>query len=399
MITRQLLPDLLEALDEAPAVCLLGPRQTGKTTLALEVAAARGGLYLDLESEQDRARLTEPELYLEQRLDRLVILDEVHRTPGLFPVLRGLIDRGRREARGNGRYLLLGSAAPGLLRQSGESLAGRVRFLELAPFSLGEPTGADRDTLWVRGGFPGSLLAPTDEQSLRWRRDFIRTYLERDIPQFGPRLPAETLRRFWTMLAHRQGTPLNAAELARSTGTDVRTVMRYLDLLVDLLLVRRLPSWQANLGKRLVKAPRVYLRDSGLLHALLGLGDAEALLAHPVVGASWEGFVVETLMMAATDAPLASYYRSSGGAEVDLLLEFAGGERWVVEVKRSADPRPERGFHAACADLQPTRRLVVYPGHEQFPLPGNAAAIPLAPLVAELAERAHRSPCGASAST
>lgn len=387
MIARRLLPQLDQALDEVPAVCLLGPRQVGKTTLALQVAESRHGLYVDLESEQDRARLTEPELYLGQRLDRLVVLDEVHRTPDLFPVLRGLIDRARRDGQGNGRYLLLGSAALGLLRQSGESLAGRVRFLELTPFTVQEPTGRAPDTLWVRGGFPGSLLAASAEQSLRWRRDFLRTYLERDIPQFGPRLAAETLRRFWTMLAHRQGAPLNVAELARSIGMDARTATRYLDLLVDLLLVRRLAPWHANLGKRLVKAPRLYLRDTGLLHALLGITDLEALLGHPVAGASWEGFAIEALLAGAPDGIEVYYYRTSGGAEIDLLLVLPGGERWAVEIKRSAVPRPERGFHAACLDLAPARRFVVYPGSERYPLTAEVEAVPLLDLAAELAHR------------
>jgi uncharacterized protein len=380
MIIRQLFDPLIEALREAPAACLLGPRQAGKTTLALEVAGQLGGLYLDLESEQDQAKLQEPEAYLSRHLDKLVILDGVHRVPGLFPVLRGLIDRARRAGTRTGRYLLLGSAALALLRQSGESLAGRVRFLELAPFTVLEPTGYALEALWLRGGFPESLLAASDARSLRWRQDFIRTYLERGIPQFGPRIASETLRRFWTMLAHRQGAPLNVAELARSLGGDAKTVSRYLDLLVDLFLARRLMPWHANIGKRLVKAPRLYLRDSGFVHALLGIGDRDTLLGHPVVGASWEGFVIETLLVCAPEGVAAHYYRASGGAEIDLLLTFPSGERWAVEVKRSLTPRAERGFHAACEDLSPSRRFVVYPGAERFPLLANVEAIPLPEL-------------------
>ena len=382
MINRQLIDPLLQAaLREAPAVCLLGPRQVGKTTLALEVAGRVGGLYLDLESEQDRAKLTEPEAYLARHLDKLVILDEVHRTPNLFPLLRGLIDRARREGQRTGRYLLLGSAALDLLRQSGESL---VRFLELSPFTVLEPTGHTLESLWLRGGFQESLLVPSDGQSLRWRQDFIRTYLERDIPQFGPRIAAVTLRRFWTMLAHRHGAPLNVAELARSLGVDTKTAARYLDMLVDLFLARRLAPWHANVGKRPVKAPRLFLRDSGLAHALLGIGDSEALLAHPIVGASWEGFVIENLLACAPDAVAAHYYRTSGGAEIDLLLTLPNGERWAVEVKRSLAPRPERGFHAACEDVAPTHRFVVYPGAERYPLGTGIEAIPLSDLAAEL---------------
>ncbi|MBM3322108.1 ATP-binding protein [candidate division WOR-3 bacterium] len=387
MIRRTLTASLLRALDEVPAVCLLGPRQVGKTTLALAVKRTRTAQYLDLESEQDRAKLAEPELYLEQHRDKLVILDEVHRTPGLFPVLRGLIDRGRRRGRGNGRYLLLGSASFDLLRQSGESLAGRVRYLELTPFSVLEPTRKSADVLWLRGGFPDSLLARNGDVSLRWRRDFIRTYLERDIPQFGPRIAAETLRRFWTMLAHRQGGMLNASELARNLGVDAKTAARYLDLLVDLLLVRRLQPWHANVGKRLVKSPRLFLRDSGVLHALLGIADGDALLAHPVAGASWEGFVVENLLAVAPEGTTGHFYRTAGGAELDLLLVFADGERWAVEVKRSLRPRPERGFYAACEDLKPDRRYVVYPGAERYPLGDDVEAVPPAALAADVLHR------------
>lgn len=384
MIERAISPVLSQALDETPAVCLLGPRQTGKTTLALAIREKRSAIYLDLESERDRSKLQDAELYLEGHLDRLVILDEVHRAPGLFPVLRGLIDRARRTGPTYGRYLLLGSASLDLLRQSGESLAGRIRYLELHPFSLQETGTTAMEALWLRGGFPDSYLAPDEMRSLRWRLDFIRTYLERDIPQFGPRIAAETLRRFWTMLAHRQGAPLNAAELARSMGVDVKTISRYLDLLGDLFLIRRLPPWHANVGKRLMKSPRIYLRDSGLLHALLDLGDRDGLLAHPVVGASWEGFAVENLLQAAPEGVAGYFYRTSGGAEIDLLLAFPGGGKWAIEVKRGPNPKPERGFHEASADLEPTRRLVVYPGTERYPLAKDIEAVPLPALCAEL---------------
>lgn len=386
MIARSLTPALVEALAERPAVCLLGPRQVGKTTLALEVASRSDALYLDLESEQDRAKLAEPELYLERHLDRLVILDEVHRSPGLFPVLRGLIDRARRAGAGKGRYLLLGSASLDLLRQSGESLAGRVRYLELSPFSVLEPTDRTPDELWLRGGFPDSLLAPANAASQRWRQDFIRTYLERDIPQLGPRIAAETLRRFWTMLAHAQGGLLNVAGLARNLGVDTKTASRYLDLLVDLFLVRRLPPWHANVGKRLVRSPKVYLRDSGILHALLGIADMETLLGHPVLGQSWEGFVVENLLVSAPEGVTGHFYRTSGGAEIDVVLVFPDGSCWAVEVKRSLTPHATRGFHAACADLAPTKRFIVYPGHELYPLGEGIEAVPLADLATALHE-------------
>src|SRR5215470_16289040 len=333
MIQRRLQSILAQRLNEYPAVALLGPRQVGKTTLALALAETRPSLYLDLESAADRAKLADPELYLADHEDKLVILDEVHRLPNLFQPLRGLIDRGRRQGKRTGRFLLLGSASIDLLQQSGETLAGRIAYIELAPFDATEIAREQVNSLWVRGGFPDSLLAPDDAASLRWRQDFIRTYLERDIPQLGPRVPAETLRRFWTMLAHHQGGLVNAAQLARGLGVDGKTVARYLDLLVDLLLVRRLPPWHKNVGKRLVKSPKVFIRDSGVTHALLGLSDKEALLGHPIVGSSWEGFVLENLLTMMIPEAEASFYRTSAGAEVDLVLTFPGGRTWAIEIK------------------------------------------------------------------
>jgi predicted AAA+ superfamily ATPase len=384
MIERRIAPEVASLLGNVPVVGLIGPRQVGKTTLALEMAENRPAVYLDLESESDRARMGSPELYFEDHADELVILDEVHRTPGLFETLRGVIDTGRREGKGTGRFLLLGSAALELLAQSGESLAGRISFAELTPFDLTE-VGADHlDDLWVRGGFPDSFLARSNRGSLRWRRDFIRTYLERDIPELGPRIPAETLRRLWTMLAHNQGGLLNAAQLARSLGVTGATIGRYLDLMVDLLLVRRLPPHLTNVGKRLVRSPKVYVRDSGLLHALLGLVDKEALLGHPVVGTSWEGMVIENLLALVGDQADASFYRTSGGAEVDLVLDWPDGRVWAIEIKRSSTPKPERGLRSALDDLQPERAFVVYAGEERFRLAENVEAIGLAELLAEL---------------
>lgn len=375
MIARRLISRLKERLLHSPAVVLLGPRQVGKTTLALEISAECASIYLDMEDENDRAKLSNPNRYLADHEDELVILDEVHRVPELFQQLRGLIDRGRREGRANGRFLLLGSAAMDLLKQSGESLAGRISYLDLGPFDALEVGETELDKLWVRGGFPRSYLAESDEASLQWRRDFVRTYVERDIAQFGPRIAAETLRRFWTMLAHNQTQVLNAANLARGLAVDGKTVAGYLDLLVDLLLVRRLPAWHSNAGKRLVKAPKVYVRDSGLAHALLGIRDKEALLGHPVVGQTWESFVMETLIGAAPEGTEAHYYRTSNGTEIDLLLTLPGGLLWAIEVKRSSAPKIERGFYSACADLRPQRRFVVYPGSERFPLDEATDAI------------------------
>ncbi len=384
MLTRFIRPELVQAIGDFPATALLGARQVGKTTLALDVGASHNALYLDMESEQDRAKLAQPELYLADHADKLVILDEVHRVPGLFPVLRGLIDRNRRAGRKAGQYLLLGSASLDLLKQSGETLAGRIAYLELAPFNVLEAAALPMDELWLRGGFPESLLADNAARSLRWRQDFIRTYLERDIPQFGPRIAAETLRRFWGMLAHHQGGLLNVAQFARNLGVDAKTAAGYLDLLVDLLLVRRLPPWHVNLGKRLVKSPKVYVRDSGLVHALLAIPDKETLLAHPVVGQSWECFVIENLLTSAHRDVHGHFYRTTGGAEIDLLLAWPDGRLWAIEIKRSLTPKLERGFHAACTDISPARKFVVYPGSVRYRITEDVEAISLGELADEL---------------
>jgi len=380
IFTRLLIPIVREELAQSPAVALLGPRQVGKTTLALEIARERPHVYLDLESERDRGKLAQAELYLAEHLDKLVILDEVHRAPGLFPSLRGLIDRARRAGQGAGRYLLLGSASLDVLKQSGETLAGRVVYLELMALNLLE-TGEDtQQTLWLRGGFPPSFQAPSDRRSLRWRESFIRTYLERDIPQFGPRIPAETLRRFWTMLAHHQGGLLNVAQLSRNMGVDAKTAQGYIDLLCDLLLIRRLQPWHRNTGKRLIKAPKVYVRDTGVLHALLGIESREQLLSHMVVGASWESHCIENILACAPIGVTPYFYRTGGGAEIDLLLAWPTGALWAIEFKLSMTPRLERGFHSACEDLKPTRKWVVYPGRESFPLAEDIRAVPLGDL-------------------
>jgi predicted AAA+ superfamily ATPase len=387
MIKRRIASEIAGLLENSPAVVLIGPRQAGKTTLALGMVEGREATYLDLESEADRARLAEPELYFADHADELVILDEIHRAPGIFEALRGTIDQGRREGKGAGRFLLLGSAAIDLLAQSGETLAGRVSFVELSPFDITEVEADKLDRLWVRGGFPESFLAKGEEASLRWRRDFIRTYLERDIPQLGPRIPAETLRRLWTMLAHSQGGLLNAAQLARGLGVSGATVGHYLDLMVDLLLVRRLAPHLSNAGKRLVRSPKVYVRDSGLVHALLGLADKEAVLGHPVAGASWEGMAIENLIAVAGEEAEASFYRTSGGAEVDLVLRWADGREWAVEVKRSLAPKLERGLRSALADIEPEHSFVVYPGTERYRLGPETWAIGLAELCGEVGER------------
>ena len=366
-----------------PAVALLGPRQVGKTTLALQVATANSSIYLDLESSRDREKLADPHEYLAAHEDDLVILDEVQRMPDLFAVLRGVIDAGRRRDKRAGRFLLLGSASRDLLQQS-ESLAGRVDYLELSPFDVLETPAVQHTDLWVRGGFPDSLLAADGARSLGWRHAFIRTYLERDIPQLGPRIPATTLERFWTMLAHVQGGLLNAANLARSLAVDGKTVVRYLDLMVDLMLVRRLQPFMANVSKRLVKSPKVYVRDSGIVHALLNIADRDALLGHPVAGASWEGFVIENLLDVAPERTAGFFYRSAAGAEIDLLLDIPGQGLWAIDITRGRTGVPATGFYVACKDVQASRRLVVNAGHDRYAVGDGVEAVGIAALAAEL---------------
>ncbi|MDE0047004.1 MAG: ATP-binding protein [bacterium] len=389
MIPRLIAPDVKRALDHQAAVALIGPRQVGKTTLALDIARTRDSLYLDLEDRDDRNRLGEPALFLDHVEDRLVVLDEIHRLPDIFQALRGIIDRGRRRSKGKGRFLILGSASIGALRQSGESLAGRISYIDLAPLSAleVEDDRRSRERLWMRGGYPRSYLAASDTDSLALRRDFIRTCLERDAATFGPRIPATTLERLWTMLAHLQGTMLNASTLARALDVSAQSVTRYIDLLVDLLLVRRLVPFHADVGKRLVRAPKVYVRDSGLVHALLGIASLEQLAGHPVVGASWEGWVIETLLASLPPRSTPGFYRTSAGAEIDLVIEHAGGTLWAVEIKRSLSARVSRGFHVACRDLKPERAFVVHAGDDRYPVSRTIEAIGVRELAAELQAR------------
>lgn len=388
MILRRHQARVVRSLDEAPAVVILGPRQIGKTTLAQEIAAtAPGSIYLDLEDPDQAARLAEPARYLAQHAGALIILDEVQRMPGLFDVLRGQIDLRRREGRRTRHFLLLGSASRALLNQSAESLAGRLVHYEL-PVLDAQEVGDDgnRDRLWLRGGFPDSFTARSDAISARWRLAFIRTYLEREVPHFGVRVPAATLRRFWTMLAHRQGGLLNASALAQSLGVSAPAASRYVDLLVDLLLVRRLQPYFANVGKRLVKAPKVYVRDTGILHTLLGLRTYDDLLSHPVVGPSWEGFVIENLLAAAPFGTDAWFYRTRAGAEIDLLLLLPDQRLWAVEVKRGVVRKTSKGFELAANDLDVTERFVVHSGDVAYPLSEHTTAMPLDALMERLAK-------------
>ena len=383
MITRQLLSTLTQRLQESPAVVLLGPRQVGKTTLALQVAEhwPAGSIYLDLERPADRLRLDDADAFLRTQGSKLVILDEIHRMPGLFEILRGIIDERRRDGQRFGHFLLLGSASLDLMQQSSETMAGRVAYVDLGPIQALEWESTALDTLWLRGGFPDSLLASNEAASLRWREDFVRSYLQRDVPMFAPRLPAETVGRLWTMLAHQQGALLQQSRLASGLGVSSPTLERYIDLLVDLQLVRRLRPWSINTGKRLVKAPKVYVRDSGLVHALLGLENLHDVAGHPVCGLSYEGFCIDNLL-AATKASVTPYtYRTHAGAEIDLVLE-RGGKPWMaVEIKRSTTPSLSKGFALACDDLGITQRFVVYPGTARFPMSHGTQAIGLVELM------------------
>lgn len=363
MIPRVAARELASLLDESAAVVLLGPRQVGKTTLARDVVDARPerATYLDLERTADRRRLDDADAYLRAQAPRLVVLDEIHRAPGLFETLRGVIDENRREGFRYGQFLLLGSASLDLVHMSSESLAGRVAHLDLAGVNLDEAAaaGIDADTLWLRGGFPDSLTAASDRASLRWRADLIRSYLERDVPMFAPRIPAETLRRLWTMVAHTSGGLLNASRLAAGLGVSGPTVSSYLDLLADLGLVRLLQPWHVNVGKRVTKSPKVFVRDTGLLHALLEIDTLDALLGHPAVGPSYESFVVETVATATDMSPF--HYRTARGDEVDLVLVRSGRPHAAIEVKRSTAPAVGAGFHRACDDLDVPHRFVVHP--------------------------------------
>lgn len=387
MIKRRLEEKVKEALKRSPSVVLIGPRQVGKTTIALDITDSQSSIYLDLESRLDIEKVRDIRAFLEVNKDNLIVLDEVQRLPQLFVELRGVIDRERRAGNKSGLFLFLGSASIDLLQQSGESLAGRIAYLELHPIDVLEYSANNPDnlnTLWLRGGFPESLLANSNSESLEWRLDFIKTYLERDIAQLGPRIPAATLERFWTMLAHNQGSVINASHLARNLDVSSVTINRYLDLMTDLLLVRRLKPWISNIGKRLVRSPKIYVRDSGITHALLNIETYNNLLGHPVVGGSWEGFVIENIISALPTRAQYFYYGTPGGAEADLVIEFAQGEKWAIEIKRSSSPSVSKGFYVACEDIKPDKKYVVYSGIDSFPMGDGTTAIPLFDLMNKL---------------
>jgi hypothetical protein len=389
MITRDLSIRLTQALNSMPVVAILGPRQVGKTTLALEVGnlLQKKVHYLDLESDSDMNKLQDAEAFLNRFQNELLILDEVQRMPDLFRNLRGLVDSRKRNGEKAGQFLLLGSASRELLQHSSETLAGRIRFLELTPFTITELMQSQPDVFqmekrWLRGGFPDSFLATDEMQSWNWRQDFISTYLERDLPSMGVGISPGMLKRFWKMLAHYHSNQVNFSELGRSLELSHTTIKSYLDILTDFYMVRQLSPWSGNLKKRLVKSPKIYLRDSGILHGLLGISSMDTLLSSPFLGASWEGFVVESILNQLDSRWESSYYRTATQVEIDLVLHTPEGEIWVVEVKRNSAPRPGRGFYEACKDIKADRKWVVYAGTDKYPLPDGVEVIGLPDFLA-----------------
>ncbi len=396
MFTREAYRIVLNRLTQFDSVVLTGPSQIGKTTLARQIVSGWGGepKYLDLETSTDRRLLDDPETYFSNHFNELIVLDEIHRTPEIFRILRGQIDERRRKGADRGKFLFLGSASMDLLRQSSESLAGRICYVELTPLTLGEVHLQDQssdkqqlmdlDSLWLRGGFPLSLLNTDGDASLQWRNELIRTYLERELPQFGIQVETETMERFWRMIAYDQGELFNAQRYARSLGVSGHTVVRYLRILEQLLLVRLLHPWYWNTGKRITKSAHPYVRDTGILHALLNLRTTDDLLSHPVVGKSWEGFVIENIMNATAGRVEPLFYRTSAGAEIDLVLEFAPGKCWAIDVKLSSAPKVDRGFYTATDDINAERRILVHKGEHQYPMRRGVEVMPLIDILNEV---------------
>lgn len=387
MIVRDLILKLQELMPDFPAIAILGPRQVGKTTLAQELVENIDpqSIYLDLESPSDRSKLAEPEQYFDLHEGRLIILDEIQRMPDLFPLLRGVIDRRRKKGLRSCQFLILGSASLDLIRQSSESLAGRIAYEELPGFNVLEvdSIAGYMERLWLRGGFPDSFLASSDRSSMTWRGNFITTYLERDIPQIAQFVPANRLRRLWTMLAHQQGQLINLSKLGGSLDLTSPTVKSYVEMLEDLLLIRSLRPWLVNVGKRLVKTPKIYIRDSGITHALLNLAKVDDLLGHPVVGGSWEGFIIENILSVLPKGADYGFYRTTGGAELDLVLGL-NGEVWAIEIKRTLSPKLSKGFLNAAEDIQAAQKYFVYAGNDTFPLGSGTTAISLKGIMLKL---------------
>ena len=386
MLKRQITQKLQTTIAQVPAVVLLGARQVGKTTLAKTIAKSIDSIYLDLEAPEDLLKLSDPASFLSAHSDKLVILDEIQRAPELFPVLRGLIDKNREQGLRAGQFLLLGSASMDLMRQSSESLAGRISYIGMSGLNLAEIDGnqQDRQTLWLRGGFPDSYLATDDDLAMDWLENLVRTYLERDVPQMGFRVPAARLRRLWTMLAHLQGETINYSKLASNLEVDAKTVSHYIDILTDLLLVRRLEPWHTNVKKRLVKSPRYYVRDSGILHRLLGINSYDELLSNPVLGKSWEGFAVENILSVLPGRAETYFYRTAAGAEVDLVIRMTSSEIWAIEIKHGVAPKLGKHYSQTCDDVGATHKYILYGGDDEFPVGNDVKIISLSGLMERL---------------
>jgi len=386
MLKRQITEKLKAMIAQVPAVALLGARQVGKTTLARTIAKGMDAIYLDLEAPEDLLKLSDPTSFLSDHADKLVILDEIQRSPELFPALRGLIDKNREQGRKGGQFLLLGSASMDLMRQSSESLAGRISYVEMSGLNLAEIDGnqQDRKNLWLRGGFPNSYLAENDDLAMDWLENLVRTYLERDVPQMGFRVPASRLRRLWTMLAHLQGETVNYSKLASNLEVNAKTVSNYIDILTDLLLVRRLEPWHENVKKRLVKSPRCYIRDSGILHRLLGIDSYDELLSNPVLGKSWEGFAVENILSVLPNRAETRFYRTTGGAEVDLVIKMPSSDIWAIEIKHGVAPKLGKHYSKTCDDIGATHKYILYGGEDEFPVGKDVKVISLSKLMGRL---------------
>lgn len=386
MISRRLTKVLKDRVLQTPVVALLGSRQVGKTTLARSLKVGKPVRYMDLERPSDIAKLMDPELYLSRYADHLIILDEIQRMPDLFPVLRSLVDERRRAGEASAQFLILGSASPALLQQSSETLAGRISYLELCPLQLGELKNHEivMDRHWLRGGYPDSFLAADEAASRQWREDFLISYVERYLPQLGISATPVLLRRLCSMVAHQQGATLNLSRMAGSLGIDGKTVRHYLDLLEGLYLVRSLPPWSRNAGKRLVKSPKVYWRDSGLLHSLAGIDDLEHLLGHPLCGHSWEGYCLEQIMSLLPKSVSCSHYRTHAGAEIDLVIETPAGEVIAIEIKRTLSPTLGPGFVESSRTLRSRRGYFITPGGDSYPLSESVTVMGLREFLTQL---------------
>ena len=383
MLERQTIKEAIDDLEQFPAVALLGCRQVGKTTLAHHISKIyqKPCEYLDLELTDDREKLSEPQLFLEKQDGKLLILDEIHRVPELFPILRGIIDKRRRKGEKSGHFLILGSASPELLKQSSESLAGRISYIELNPFNVLEVKKSGHtdylDRLWVRGGFPDSYLSKTEEASLRWRDKFIRTYVEQDIREIGSNFPADRVFKLWRMLGYDQGSQMDLTKIASNLSISATTVRNYIDTLSSFFLIRKLQPWHGNSKKRLVKTPKIYVRDSGLLHSLTNIGGYNDIISHPLCGASWEGFVIEQILQKLPYRSEVSYYRTRAGAEIDLIIETPKRETIAIEIKRTLSPKVSVGFKNGCNDIKPDKRFYIIPRGKAYPIDKETQAIGL----------------------